>query len=157
MKLWVLLHVATAFWFVAGLVGRDLTLARARASREIAIVRSLADLAVVFDRYLVIPGSMAVLALGLATAISQGRSFTGVDAGWMLAALVLFLSLLPLVPLVFIPKGKVFDAALEEAETERSVTPALRDAFSDRAVGAARMYERIVVAVIIVLMVTKPF
>jgi hypothetical protein len=157
MELWVLLHVATAFWFVAGLAGRDLTLARARASGEIAIVRSLADLAGVFDRYLVIPGSTAVLVLGLATAISQGRSFTGDGDRWMLGALVLLLSLLPLVPLVFIPKGKVFDAALEEAETEGHVTPALRAAFTDRAVGAARLYERIVVAVIIVLMVTEPF
>ena len=50
MELWILLHVATAFWFVAGLVGRDVTLARARRGVDISIVRSLADLAGVFDR-----------------------------------------------------------------------------------------------------------
>lgn len=31
-----LLHVASAFWFVAGLIGRDLVLARARRSEDLA-------------------------------------------------------------------------------------------------------------------------
>jgi hypothetical protein len=56
-----------------------------------------------------------------------------------------------------VPRGKVFEAALGDAATVGEVTPALRAAFADRAVAGARWYERIVVAVVIVLMVTKPF
>lgn len=157
MELWILLHVATAFWFVAGLVGRDLSLARARGASDISVVRTLADLAGVFDRFMVTPGSMAVLALGIATALSQGRSFTGEGDGWMLASLLLYLSIGPLIPLVYIPKGKAFDAALTSAEARGAVTEELTSAFSDPVVRATRMYERIVVALIIVLMVTQPF
>ena len=157
MELWVLLHVATAFWFVAGLVGRDLSLARARGASDISVVRTLADLAGVFDRFMVTPGSVAVLLLGFATALSQGRSFTGNGDRWMIASLLLYLSIAPLIPLVYIPKGKAFDAALASAEARGEVTAELTAAFSDRAVRATRMYERLVVALIIVLMVTQPF
>lgn len=59
--------------------------------------------------------------------------------------------------MVYIPKGKVFDAALEQAEVRGEVTDALTAAFADRVVLATRMYERIVIAVIVVLMVTQPF
>jgi hypothetical protein len=37
----VLLHVAVAFWFVAGLLGRNLTLARARSSDQLGLVGEL--------------------------------------------------------------------------------------------------------------------
>jgi Predicted integral membrane protein (DUF2269) len=152
---WLVCHIASAFWFVAGLAGRDVTLARARISADIAAMKSLTDAAGVFDKRMVIPGSMAVLVFGLVTAFAGGWSFS--DNGWLLLALVLYLSLIPLVPLVFLPRGKVFDAAMEDAVSKGEATPALREALADRAVLGARWYERIVVAVIIVLMITKPF
>jgi hypothetical protein len=109
----------------------------------------------VFDKRMVIPGSMAVLLFGLVAAFTGDVSFS--ENGWLLLALVLYLSLIPIVPLVFVPKGRVFDAALEDAASKGEPTPALREAMADRAVLGARWYERIVVAVIIVLMITKPF
>ena len=72
-------------------------------------------------------------------------------------ALISFLTMIPLVPLVFLPRGKVFEAALSEAVAAGEATAGLRAAFADPAVAAARRYERIVVAVIIVPMVTRPF
>jgi hypothetical protein len=152
---WLLCHVVSAFWFVAGLAGRDVTIARARAASDIETIRALCDTAGVFDKRMVIPGSMLVLVFGLVTAFTGHWSFG--DNGWLLVALILFLSLIPLVPLVFLPRGKVFDAALAGAVETGEPTPALGAAFADRAVGAARWYERVVVAVIIVLMITKPF
>ena len=158
MSAWVLLaHVAVAFWFVAGLVGRDVTLAMARRSDRIDVVSALAVLAGRFDRWMVIPGSMAVLILGILTASARGVSFTAAESRWLPLALLLFLSMIPLVPLVFVPRGKVFDAALAQAQEVGGVTPELTAAFSDRAVLGARMYERIAVSLIIVLMVVKPF
>jgi hypothetical protein len=46
---------------------------------------------------------------------------------------------------------------MADAESAGQVTPALRAALDDRVVWGARWFERIVVAVIVVLMVTKPF
>jgi uncharacterized membrane protein len=152
---WLLCHIGSAFWLVAGLVGRDVTLSRARAVSEIGTIRALCETAGVFDKLMVIPGSMAVLVFGLLVAFTGHWSFG--DNGWLVAALVLYLSLIPLPPLVFLPKGKVFEAAMAEAVTAGEPTPAFREAFADRTVWAARWYERIVVAAIIVLMITKPF
>jgi hypothetical protein len=155
MEWWVLLHVATAFWFVAGLAGRDVSITRAAHAADLTSIRALVGAAGVFDRFFVMPGSIAVLVAGLiamaVTHLSLG------DQPWLLVALILFLTLIPLIPLVFLPRRKVFEAALGEAVAADAVTPELRAAFADPVVAVARWYERVVVAVIIVLMVTKPF
>src|SRR6478672_7834725 len=155
MEWWVLLHVATAFWFVAGLAGRDVSITRAARATDIASVQALIGAADVFDRFFVIPGSIAVLVAGLIAMAATHLRLA--DETWLLVALILLLSIIPLVPLVFLPRGKVFEAALGDAVTVGEVTPALRAAFADRAVAGARWYERIVIAVVIILMVTKPF
>jgi predicted integral membrane protein DUF2269 len=152
---WVLVHVATAFWFVAGLAGRDVSMTRAARATDITSVEALTGAAGVFDRFFVVPGSIVVLVAGLTAMVATDLRLG--EQTWLLVSLVLFLTLIPLVPLVFLPRGKVFDAALGEAVAAGEVTPELRAAFTDRAVAGARWYERIVVAVIIVLMVTKPF
>jgi hypothetical protein len=155
MEWWVLLHVATAFWFVAGLAGRDVSITRAGRATDIASVQALTGVAGVFDRFFVVPGSIAVLIAGLIAMVATDLSLG--EQTWLLVALILFLTIIPLVPLVFLPRGKVFEAALADAVAAGEVTPGLRAAFADRAVAGARWYERIVVAVIMVLMVTKPF
>jgi predicted integral membrane protein DUF2269 len=155
MEWWVLLHVATAFWFVAGLAGRDVSMTRAARATDITSVQALTDAAGVFDRFFVIPGSMAVLVAGLIAMFATDLRLG--DQTWLLVALIMFLTMIPLVPLVFLPRGKVFEAALGDAVASGEVTPGLRAAFADPVVNGARWYERIVVAAIIVLMVTKPF
>jgi hypothetical protein len=152
---WILLHVATAFWFVAGLAGRDVSIARAARATDIGSVQALAGAAGVFDRFFVVPGSVAVLAAGLIAMVATDLRLG--EQTWLVVALILFLTIIPLVPLVFLPRGKMFEAALGDAVVAGQVTPALRAAFADRAVAGARWYERVVVAVIIALMVTKPF
>jgi Predicted integral membrane protein (DUF2269) len=155
MEWWVLLHVATAFWFVAGLAGRDVSMTRAARATDITSVQALTGAAGVFDRFFVVPGSITVLVAGLIAMVATDLSLG--DQTWLLVALILFLTMVPLVPLVFLPRGRVFEAALAEAVAAGGVTPGLRAAFADPLVNTARWYERIVVAVIIVLMVTKPF
>ena len=155
MEWWVLLHVATAFWFVAGLAGRDVSMTRASRTADMASVQAITGVAAVFDRFFVIPGSIAVLVAGLIAMVATHLTLG--DQTWLLVALILFLTMIPLVPLVFVPRRKVFEAALREAVAAGRVTPELRAAFADPVVNGARWFERIVVAVIIVLMVTKPF
>ena len=72
----VLLHVALAFAFVAGIVGRDLTIHKARTSTDVRIVDELVELAGRFEMLLIRPGSFAVLLAGIWAALARGLSFT---------------------------------------------------------------------------------
>jgi len=153
----VLLHVVAAFWFVAGLLGRNITMARARTASDIRLVNELVTLSGRFERMMVIPGSIAVVLLGLLAAWALGQPLAGSNNWWLLTSLLLFVAIGVLVPVVFLPHGKVFEHALADAKTKRDVTPELRTALRDPAVRNARAAELLVVAVIIMLMVTKPF
>jgi uncharacterized membrane protein len=158
MSKWVvLLHIAIAFWFVAGIVGRNLTFAKVRATTDIQVLDALVALAGRFERLMVVPGSIAVLVAGLLAAWAKDLPLAGSGSGWLLVSLILFLSQIPLVPLIFLPRGKVFERALEDAKRRGEVTPELSAALRDPAVAAARAYEIVAIALIITLMVTKPF
>lgn len=152
-----LLHVIAAFAFVTGLVGRDLILGAARRADDLPKIRTLLHASEPFERHLVRIGSVLVLVFGLLAWWTEKLPLWGTGARWVTVSLIVFASVIPLVPLVFLPRGKVFDAALVGAEEAGHVTPALTAAFHDPAVAAARWYELGVVAFVIVLMVTKPF
>ena len=155
-----LLHVLTAFWLVSGMVGRGVALQEAARAADVRAVEALVRLAGRFERMVRVP-SIAVLVFGLLTAWRQGWPILGFLEGgrinWVLASLVLYLSLVPLVVLVLLPRGRVFERALRDALTQGRVTPALTAAFRDRAVSAARAWELLVVALLVWLMVAKPF
>jgi uncharacterized membrane protein len=154
------LHVATAFWFIGGLVGRTVTMWQASRTQDVSIVNALVRLAGYFERYVVIPGSFAVLGFGLVTAWVGRWPLLGSSGGqslWLLLSTILYLSLIPVIALVFVPRGKIFARALQEATTLSTVTSALTAAFHDRAVSIAHTYEWAVTAIIIFLMVAKPF
>jgi hypothetical protein len=110
-----------------------------------------------FDRFLVIPSSVAVLVAGLLTMWAQGRSLFAPHGWWLGVSLIVFLSSIPLVPLIFVPTGKRFEAAFQDAQARGEVTPELAASFRDGRVAFARAYEQAMVATVIVLMVTKPF
>jgi Predicted integral membrane protein (DUF2269) len=152
----VFLHVAAAFAFVGGLIGRSVTLGRARRSQDLAEIDTLVAAAGPFER-MVTQGSLAVLVLGLITVWAQERSFVQDGGYWLLSSLLLYLSVGLLVPLVFLPRGRVFEAAIGEARQQGRVTPELSAVFRDPVVAFARTYEAVVVGVIVALMVLKPF
>jgi len=151
------LHVASAFAFVTGVIGRDVVLARARRADDVGKVEELVQAAGPFERYLVIPGSFLVLVFGVLTWWTQGLPLWGDGTRWVTVSLLAFLTAVPLVPLIFLPRGRVFDAALESSLAAGGVTPELSTALRDPIVAAARWYERLVIAVVLLLMVTKPF
>ncbi|HEY7668518.1 MAG TPA: DUF2269 family protein [Actinomycetota bacterium] len=157
MRWVVFLHVAIAFWFVAGLLGRDITIAKARSSEDLDVIGELMELAGRFERFMVVPGSIAVLVAGLLAAWAQGRPLAGSGNWWLLTSLVLYVGTFALVPLVFLPRGKVFERALTDARERGVVTPDLVLAFRDPAVRWARTWETVMVLIVIALMVVKPF
>jgi len=155
-----LTHALAGVAFIAGLLGRWIVLGLAARATELGSMRTLAAAAGPFER-LVIVGSQVVMVLGIATAIVEGIPFLGPLQGghvdWLFVSLLLFVSVLPLVPLVFLPRGRVFAAAMADAEARGEVTQALREAWHDPVVRAAHLYELAAVTIVLVLMLTKPF
>lgn len=156
-EVWKLLHVIGAFALVTGIVGREITFIEARKAPDVGRLRALVDAAGRFERLLVQPGSFVVIVLGLVTMWAQGRSLTGEGNWWLLTSLLLYLAVAALVPIVFLPRGKRFDATLRAAEDAGRITPELTAALDDPTVRAARAAELIGIVVVIALMVLQPF
>ena len=150
-----LLHVLIAFVFVGGLLGRWVLLSHARASKDVERAHLLTETAGPFERMVTI-GSMLVLPAGLFAAWARGYEWLGLTTGWIQVATVLYLTMAPLVPFVFLPRGRKFESAMAAAREEGSVTTELSAAFDDRAVSLARTYELSAVLLIVALMVLKP-
>lgn len=155
------LHVLIAIWFISGLLGRWLALSHAAKATDVRVAFEMSELAGRFERLMVIPGSILVLVLGLLTAWVQGQPMLGFLQGastnWLFVSIVVYLSSLPLVPLVFLPRGARFAEALQGALARGEVTSELNSAFADPVVFAGHIYEILVVFVVLVLMVMKPF
>jgi len=153
-------HALTGAVFLGALLGRWIVLGLAERAETIGSMQVLARAARPFER-IVIWTSALVLLLGVGAAIAQGRPFLGPLQGarvdWLFVSLVLYVSVLPLVRMVFLPRGRVFDAAMEDAITRGELTGELVRAWRDPTVRAAHVYELAVVSAVFVLMVTKPF
>jgi hypothetical protein len=153
-------HALTGAIFLGALVGRWIVLGLAARAETLASMQTLTRAARPFER-LVIWTSALVLVLGVAAAVLQGRPFLGPLQGagvdWLFVSLVLFLSVLPLVRLVFLPRGRVFDTAMADAVARGELTGELARAWRDPVVRAAHLYELGVVTLVFLLMVLKPF
>jgi hypothetical protein len=72
-------------------------------------------------------------------------------------SLVLYVSTILLVPTVFVPKGRIFGAALDDSVVLGRPTPDLVAAFNDPVSRVAHYVELTVVVAVLVLMIAKPF
>ena len=156
----VLAHALLGIVFFGGLFGRGIVLALAEGAESLPAMLTLTKAARPFERIVIVIGAIAGV-LGVGAAIAQGRPFLGPLQGagvdWLFVSVVLVVTTFPLPPLVFLPRGRVFEAALGEAVAAGEVTPALRAAWRDPVVRATHVYELVLVTVILVLMLTKPF
>jgi hypothetical protein len=156
----VLVHALTGIIFIVGLAGRWIVLGVSERATDLRAMRTLSNAAQPFERIVIVSSSL-VLLLGVVAALLQGRNLLGPFGGgtvdWLFVSLVLYVSNVPLVPLVFLPRGKVFDAAFEQAEAEGSVTPRLSAAWADPVVRGAHVYELATATIVLILMLTQPF
>ena len=157
-----LLHVLAAFWFMSGLVGRDFTFWRAGKATNVQVVYALLQISDFFERYAVIPVSMAVLLFGLIVTWMQKWPLFGVLQGsptnWLLVSFILFVGMSAFIPAFgMVARRKERTRAVEEALAQGTITPALSAALNDRVVNRFRTMELIITIIIIILMVTKPF
>jgi len=157
-----LLHLLTAFWMISGVIGRGLTFWQAGKSKDVHAAHALLQVSEFFERYLVIPVSIAVLVFGLiATWMQKWPLFgflQGSSTNWLLVSFLLFVSRAVLIgPLGLIARRKERERALEESLAQGAITPRLLAALQDKVVIRFRIAELIILLVIIILMVTKPF
>ena len=87
-----LLHVLAAFWFLSGLVGRDFAFWRAGKATSVQAVQALLQISDFFERYAVIPVSMAVFLFGLIVTFMQKWPLFGFLQGspinWLLLSFI---------------------------------------------------------------------
>jgi hypothetical protein len=157
----LLLHVLGVMGLVAGVLARQIARAEARRAGALAVFLALDSLAGRYEEVLVRPASTVVFASGLALALLQGWPLLGflqgAKANWLLAANLLVLGIILIIPLVFIPRGRVYERIRQAAVAVGDFTPELRQALDDPVVRAAHLYEAGATAAVIVLMIAKPF
>jgi uncharacterized membrane protein len=157
-----LMHVLAAFWMISGVIGRGLTFWQAGKAQDVRAVHALLQISELFERYAVIPVSIAVLVFGLIVTWMQKWPLFGFLRGspknWLLVSFLLFVGISAFIaPLGLIARRKERTRAIEEALAQGTITPRLMAALQDKVVIRFRAAEMIVLFVIIILMVTKPF
>lgn len=157
-----LLHVLAAFWMISGVVGRGLTFWQAGREKDVHAIHALLQISEFFERYAVIPVSMAVLAFGLIVTWMQKWPLLGflqgASSNWLLVSFVLFIGIFAFIaPLGLTARRKERARALQEALAQETITLRLMAALHDKVIIRFRVMEIIVLLVIIILMVTKPF
>jgi uncharacterized membrane protein len=154
------LHIGSAILLVGGIMARQLARSRTKRAAHPAALVAMFQAADPIERYMVMPGSFGVIVFGVAWALLTGAPLFGFLQGasrnWLLVSNVLVLLIALLVPLVFIPRGKVFDRLLQEAVEQGRITPALRASLDDPVVGLSHGFELAAVLLVFVLMVFKP-
>src|SRR5690349_14566534 len=125
-----LLHVLAAFWFIGGVIGRDFAFWQAGRATNVQAVQALLQISDFFERYAVIPVSMAVFLFGLIITLLQKWPLFGFLQGspvnWLLVSFILFLGIsLAIVPLKLVPRRKQRTRAIEGALTQGTITSEL--------------------------------
>ena len=165
MSLYVLmklLHVLAAFWLISGVVGRGLAFWQARRADNVQAIHALLKVSEFFERYAVIPVSVAVLVFGLIVTWMQKWPLFGFLQGaasnWLLVSSLLYVGISTVIaPLGLVARRKERERAMQEALAQGTITLRLMAALNDRVVLWFRAGELATLVVIIILMVIKPF
>ncbi|HSB89903.1 MAG TPA: DUF2269 family protein [Anaerolineales bacterium] len=156
-----LLHISAVIVFVGGLFARQVVRSLISRAQVVSAIATLTEAAGRVERWMVIPGNILAIVFGLILALATRAPILGAlqgsQANWLLVSIVLLAVLFPLVPIVFLPRGKIFEASLQQAVASGRVTPELRERMNDPVVRWAHTAEMVGVILIVFLMVVKPF
>jgi len=157
-----LLHVLASFWLISGVVGRGLSFWQAGRAKDVHAVYALLQISEFFERYAVIPVSVAVLIFGLIVTWMQKWPLFGFLQGspsnWLLVSFMLFIGISAFIgPLGLVARRKERMRAVKEALAQGTITLRLMAALNDKVVIRYRLGEFVILIIIIILMVTKPF
>jgi len=154
-------HIAGAILFVGGLAARQLVRSVGARAGDVQALLAITQAAGRVERLMVIPGNTIVVVFGIILALMTKAPLLGFLQGsptnWLLVSLVVLLLGGGVVPLVFVPRGKMFEMALEEAVASGRITPELEESLHDRTVVLLHTLELAAVIFVMILMVFKPF
>jgi uncharacterized membrane protein len=157
----VVAHVFGAIAMVAGILARELTRMQMRRTNDFDVFLGLLVMVGRFDTILARPSSLVVALTGILLAWLQGYPLLGFLQGgqvnWLLVSNLLVISVILLIGLVFVPQGRQFEAILEDAKRKGEITPELRAEDARPLVVWAHRWENIAVALVVFLMIAKPF
>jgi uncharacterized membrane protein len=155
------LHIGSAAIFIGGILARQVVRRAAEKSPDVRTFAILSQAAGRIENAMVIPGNLAVIIFGVLLALITGAPMLGFLQGssqnWLLVSNILLLLGLLNVPLVFAPRGRQFDLALQDALAQGQWTPQLRAAVDDKVVRFVHAVEIALIVVVTYLMVFKPF
>jgi uncharacterized membrane protein len=155
------LHIASAIALVGGVFARQFVRMAAYKADDVRDFAAMSQAAGRIESLMVIPGSLAVIVIGVLLALQINAPILGFLQGasqnWLLVSNLLLLFGVLAVPLVFVPRGKRFDPILREALAAGQITPQLRAALNDPVVRFAHWYEMISLVIVVFLMVFRPF
>jgi uncharacterized membrane protein len=158
-----LLHILAAFALIGGEIGRTIAFQRAKKATDIKVVAEMLQLFTFFTSKFVSAGGMATFLLGLFTAGAQGGAvlilgfLLGGSINWVLAAIILYIIVMAMVFSIAVPRGKVIGQALGAAMGQGRITPELTAALNDSALNTNFIIQDVLILLIVVLMVLKPF
>ncbi|HJR79794.1 MAG TPA: DUF2269 family protein [Anaerolineales bacterium] len=155
------LHIASAIWFLGGILARQIVRAQAKRTDDVHRFAAMSEAAGRIESTMVIPGNMAVIIFGVILALIIKAPILGflqgAERNWLLVSNIILLLGFLNVPLIFLPRGKLFRAALEDALAKGQMTSELRAHLDDPVVRIAHAYELVSMVAIMYLMVFKPF
>ena len=155
------LHIFSATMLIGGIFGRQLIRSYVKNADNVHDIATLSRAAGRIENFMVIPGNLAVILFGVILALMIKAPIFGFLQGaprnWLLVSNLLLLLGFLAVPLFFVPRGKKFDIALQNALDKQEITLELRVFLDDKIIQVAHVIEMFVVVCIAFLMVFKPF
>jgi uncharacterized membrane protein len=156
-----LLHILSAMVMIGGIFARQALRRLAESGDDVRKFAALTEGAHRIERLMVIPGSMAVIVLGVILALATGAPILGFLQGqeqnWLLASNLLIISILLIIPTVFLPHRRRLEHALKLASQQGHMTSELRTVIATRRVRLWHIYEQVAVVAVVALMALKPF
>jgi uncharacterized membrane protein len=155
------IHIFGSIVFIGGILARQAVRMQGKKSTDIHTLAVYFLVAGKIESLMVIPGNMIVIIFGVILAILVRAPIFGFLQGssqnWLLVTNILLIVAGLNVPLIFLPRGKIFDRLMDEALTRDEVTPELKAHLDDKVVKAAHIFEIVSLISIVILMVFKPF
>ena len=155
------LHIASAIWFLGGILARQIVRAYAKQTDDVRRFAVMSEAAGRIENTMVIPGNMAVIVFGVILGLIIKAPILGflqgAERNWLLVSNIILLLGFLSVPLIFLPRGKLFRVVLDDALAKGQMTPELRAHLDDPVVRIAHAYELVSMVAIMYLMVFKPF
>ena len=155
------LHILSSILFIGGIFARQAVRNQGKKMTRVRELEAYFSAAGQIEKLMVIPGNMAVVVIGVILALVVKAPILGFLQGasqnWLLVTNLMLVGGGLLVPLIFLPRGKIYERLMTEALVKDEITPELRSHLEDPVVKSAHWLEMLLVVMIVILMVFKPF